>query len=299
MHNHWRGIFPVLQTPLDEQGQLDSASLAAEVAFCIAAGAHGLVYPVLGSEFQFLSDRERQQLVGVVLQAAAGRVPVVVGVAGPSAAVAVEHAAHAAQLGASGLIALPPYLSGGSPDEVLAYYQAISRAAPLPIFVQNSAPGLAPAFLVRLLREVENVRYIKEEMAPSAHHISAVVAAAGPDSWGVFGGAFGRWMLSELQRGASGFMPAAEVTDVYVQIWDAYAAGREPEARQIFNRLLPLINLLLLLGLPVCKEILVRRGVFRTAGMRTPGSLTLDADDQRELSIILDDLRPFFRAQGG
>jgi len=143
------------------------------------------------------------------------------------------------------------------------------------------------------------VRYIKEEMAPSAHHISAVVAAAGPDSWGVFGGAFGRWMLSELQRGASGFMPAAEVTDVYVQIWEAYAAGRESEARQIFNRLLPLINLLLLLGLPVCKEILVRRGVFRTAGMRTPGSLTLDADDQRELSIILDDLRPFFRAQGG
>jgi 4-hydroxy-tetrahydrodipicolinate synthase len=222
-----------------------------------------------------------------------------VGVAGPSAAVAVEHAVHAAQLGASALIALPPYLSGGSPDEVLAYYQAISQAAPLPIFVQNSAPGLAPAFLVRLLREVENVRYIKEEMAPSAHHISAVVAAAGEDSWGVFGGAFGRWMLSELQRGASGFMPAAEVTDVYVQIWDAYAAGREPEARQIFNRLLPLINLLLLLGLPVCKEILVRRGVFRTAGMRTPGSLTLDADDQRELSIILDDLRPLFRVSGG
>jgi len=295
MDNHWRGIFPVLQTPLDEQGQLDSGSLAAEVAFCIAAGAHGLVYPVLGSEFQFLSDRERQQMVGVVLQAAAGRVPVVVGVAGPSTAVAMEHAAHAAQSGASGLIALPPYISGGSPDEVLAYYQAISRAAPLPIFVQNSAPGLSPAFLVRLLREVDHVRYIKEEMAPSAHHVSAVVAAAGQDSWGVFGGAFGRWMLSELERGASGFMPAAEVTDVYVQIWEAYAAGHEPEARQIFNRLLPLINLLLLLGLPVCKEILVRRGVFRSAGMRTPGSLTLDAGDQRELSTILDDLRPLFR----
>ena len=40
------------------------------------------------------------------------------------------------------------------------------------------------------------------------------------------------------------------------------------------------------------------RGVFRTAGMRTPGSLSLDADDQRELSLILDDLRPLFRAKG-
>jgi dihydrodipicolinate synthase/N-acetylneuraminate lyase len=219
MTNHLRGIFPVLQTPLDDRDRLDSGSLEAEVAFCIAAGAHGLVYPVLGSEFQFLSDRERQQMVGVVLQAAAGRVPVVVGVAGPSAAVAVEHAAQAAQLGASALIALPPYISAGSPDEVLAYYQAISQTATLPIFVQNSAPGLSTGFLLRLLREVDNVHYIKEEMTPSAHHISAVVAAAGQDSWGVFGGAFGRWMLSELRRGASGFMPAAEVTDIYVQIW--------------------------------------------------------------------------------
>src|SRR5207244_13484477 len=105
----------------------DSASLESEVAFGMRAGAHGLLYPVLGSEFQFLSDRERQQMTGVVIQAAAGRVPVVAGVAGPSAAVAVEHAAQAAGLGASALIALPPYISAGEPAEVLDYYQAISR----------------------------------------------------------------------------------------------------------------------------------------------------------------------------
>jgi 4-hydroxy-tetrahydrodipicolinate synthase len=136
-------------------------------------------------------------------------------------------------------------------------------------------------------------------MSPSAHHISAVVAALGQDCWGVFGGAFGRWMLSELRRGASGFMPAAEVTDVYVQVWEAFQQGDEPAARQIFNRLLPLINLLLLLGLPVCKEVLLRRGVFRTASMRTPGSTALDAHDQQELTLILDDLRPLFRVSGG
>jgi 4-hydroxy-tetrahydrodipicolinate synthase len=295
MSERFRGIFPVLQTPLDAQGSLDAASLRAETAFCIRAGAHGLVYPVLGSEFQFLSDRERHAMVSVVIQAAEGRVPVVAGVAGASTAVAVEHAGQAAEAGASALIALPPYVSAGSADEVLAYFQAISDAAQLPIFVQNSAPGLSPALLLRLLREVENVHYIKEEMSPSAHHISAVVQAVGQDGWGVFGGAFGRWMLSELRRGASGFMPAAEVVDVYVQIWDAYEAGDEVGARRIFDRLLPLINFLLLLGLPVCKEILVRRGVIAAAGMRTPGSLALDAEDQRELDVILEELRPLFR----
>ena len=48
----------------------------------------------------------------------------------------------------------------------------------------------------------------------------------------------------------------------------------------------------------MCKEVLVRRGVIRAAGMRAPGSLALDADDQRELSMILEDLRTLFRVKG-
>jgi len=295
MAKRMRGIFPVLQTPLNEEGELDIPSLRREVAFCIQAGAHGLVYPVLGSEFQFLSDRQRQRMVEVVVGEAAGQIPVVVGVAGPTAAVAVEHAEHAARVGADAVIALPPYISPGSQEEILSYYRAIAQAAQRPVFIQHSQPGMDPAFMVRLLREVEHVQYIKEEMVPSAHNISAVIKAVGDECQGVFGGAFGRWMISEMRRGAAGFMPAAEVTDVYVQIWDAFQAGDERTARNIFNQLLPLINLAMLLGLPVCKEVLVRRGIFRTARMLTPGSTSLDEGDYRELEAILGDLRPYFR----
>jgi len=71
MTKRMRGIFPVLQTPLDPQGELDIPSLKREVAFNIQAGAHGLVYPVLGGEFQFLSDRQRQRMVEVVVGEAA------------------------------------------------------------------------------------------------------------------------------------------------------------------------------------------------------------------------------------
>ena len=85
-----RGIFPVLQTPLDADGELDSASLRREVRFCIEAGAHGLVFPALGSELQYLSDRERQQLVEVVVGEAGGQLPLVVAVSAPSAAIAAD-----------------------------------------------------------------------------------------------------------------------------------------------------------------------------------------------------------------
>jgi dihydrodipicolinate synthase/N-acetylneuraminate lyase len=295
MSERLQGIFPVLQTPLDRAGNLDANSLSREVDFCIAAGAHGLVYPALGSELQYLSDRERQQLVEVVLRTAGERAPVVVAVSAPSAAIAAEHARHAAHVGARALMALPPYITPGTPDEVLAYYRAIGQAADLPIVVQNAAPGMAPASLVRLLNDVAQIRYIKEEASPSAHNISAVLGAVGERCEGIFGGAFGRWMLSELRRGARGFMPAAEVTDVYVQVWEAFEIGDEARARTIFNLILPLINQLMLLGLRVSKAVLVRRGVFQGTLMRMTGALDLDADDQRELDAILDDLRPYFR----
>lgn len=292
-----RGMFPVLQTPLLADGELDVASLRREVSFCIDAGAHGLVFPALGSEVQYLSDHERQTLTKAVVDEARGRVPVVATVSAPSAAIAVEHARYAADIKADAVMALPPYITPGSPAEILDYYRRIGQAAQLPLIVQNAAPGLSPDMLVRLLNEVEQIRYIKEEAHPSAHHVSAVVKAAGDQCDGIFGGAFGRWMLSELKRGARGFMPAAEIIDVYVQVWDAYERGDEKTARHIFNLILPLINLLMLLGLPVSKAVLVRRGIFETPLMRQTGTLNLDADDQYELDAILDDLRPYFRVK--
>ena len=93
-------------------------------------------------------------------------------------------------------------------------------------------------------------------------------------------------------------MPAAEITDVYVQVWEAFEAGDHAGARRIFNLILPLINLLMLLGLRVSKEVLVRRGIFSSTLMRATGALALDEDDQHELDAILDDLRPLFRVGG-
>jgi len=296
MAERFEGVFPVLQTPVGEQGEILIDDLRREVDFCVQAGARGLVFPVLGSEFQFLTDTERRQLVEVVVKQAAGRIPVVAGAAGTVWQVAAEHARHAAGAGADAVIALPPYLSGGTRAEIRQYYEAVARAAGIPVFIQHSQAGMDAALLSELLTEVEHIRYIKEEMHPSAHQISAVVKGAGANCWGVFGGAHDRWMLSELRRGATGFMPAVEAVDVHAQVWEAWQAGDEKKARQIFNQLLPLINFILIMGLPVCKEVLVRRGVFRSAAMRTPGTLGLDAEDQRELDAILEGVRPLFRA---
>ena len=103
-----------------------------------------------------------------------------------------------------------------------------------------------------------------------------------------------QYRLSALDGDEEG-PPAAEAIDVHVQSWDAYQAGDERWARDIFNMLLPQINLIMAINLTVCKEILVRRGIFKSAKMRIPGSAMMDAEDGRELEMIMADLAPYFR----
>lgn len=291
-----RGVFPVLQSPFDDADRLDVDALAAEVEFCRRAGVHGVVFPAIASEFQYLTDDERRTGVEAVVAAAAGAVPVVAGVASASGAQAAVYAEHAAKAGASAVMALPPILSPGSPDELRAYYAGIARAAQLPLFVQHSQAGMDAEFLAGLVRDIESVHYIKEEMHPSAHYISGVLEALPEGSVGVLGGYYGRWMLSELARGATGFMPAADTVDVHVQVWEAWQRGDTAGARETFNRLLPLINLSVLLETPLLKEVLVRRGVFASARMRQPGALQPDEHDHAELDAILENLQPLLRA---
>lgn len=286
-----RGIYPVLGSPFDEQGRLEHAGLRSQVEFCLKCGAHGLVYPVLGGEFQFLSEEERHSGLRTVIAAAGGRVPVVAGVAAPATPLAAAYARDAAEAGATAVIALPPYVTPATPAELFAYYRAIA-AAGLPVMIQNSQNGMPASFVARLIDEIELIQYVKEEQPPSAHNLSIVMETLKGRSVGVFGGAFGRWMLSEMERGACGFMPASDTVDVFVTIWDAWQAGHKEAARDGFDALVPIINLYTMLGFAAFKYVLVKRGVIEHARTRTPGAVQLDAEDVRELDLIWERLSP-------
>ncbi len=299
MAEGWKGIFAVLQTPLTEADTIDMGVMAGQVEFSIACGSHGLVYPVLGGEFQYLTETERMETIKVVCETTDKRIPVVAGVAAPSRATAAALAKAAADAGADALVALPPYISPASLDQVMDYYRAIADASGLPIMVQHARiVPLPPAFLVRLLTEIDEVKYIKEEREPSAHNLTQVIQDVGEECLGIFGGGHGRWMMSEMERGSSGFMPAVQTLDVYVKTWDAFQAGDRAEARRLYNAHLPLINQLIMVGLQVCKEVLVRRGVFDNNFMRTPGCVQMDEGDHRELDAVMGELEAYLAGGG-
>jgi len=301
MNPSWKGIFVILQTPFDAQGKFDEDSFRREIEFTIRAGAHGLVAPAVASEFYVLSDHERESIVEILVRETKGRVPVIVGVTAPSLEQAVAFARHAEQAGGDGLMAMPPHVMKANRDGVYAYYRALSQATQLPIMIQNApAPlgsALAPSLMVQMCREIERVRYIKEETLPTGHYITAILEASKGEVEGVFGGAAARWMIAELERGACGFMPACHFTDVYVQIWDLWQANDHSRARNLFNKLLPLINLESVLSVSLCKEVLVRRGIFACAHVRRPDGVAMDRYDKRELDECLVEVEPFLKVR--
>jgi dihydrodipicolinate synthase/N-acetylneuraminate lyase len=298
MASQWRGVFTIPVTPFDAQGDVDEQSLERCIHFCVDAGAHGIVAPVNASEAPFLSDDERKRVAEVVVATAARRAPVVIGVSGVTTRQSVELARHASQAGADAVMAMPPYVKKASPLEIMDFYQQVARVTKLPVFIQNYAPPLgtpmSARFMADLVQQIDGVEYVKEETTEAAHVMTELLSLAGPRLKGIMGGMAGRYLFNEFQRGACGTMPACEVTDVDVQIWNTLESGDLVRARQIHNRLIPLLNIEAMYGAALYKEVLKRRGIIAHAVMRGPGVVTLDTFDHRELDTILEDVGELF-----
>jgi 4-hydroxy-tetrahydrodipicolinate synthase len=298
MTGQWRGVFTIPVTPFDLQGDVDERSLERCVRFCVDAGAHGVVAPVNASEAPLLSDDERKRVAEIVVATVARRAPVVIGVSGVTTRQSVDLARHAGRAGADAVIAMPPYVKKASSSEIIDFYQQVARAAELPVFIQNYGPPvgtpMSARFMADLVQQIDGVEYVKEESPEAAHVMTELLALAGPRLKGIMGGMAGRYLFNEFRRGACGTMPACEVTDVDVQIWTALESGDAVRARQIHNRLMPLLNIEAMYGAALYKEVLKRRGIIEYAVMRGPGLLALDDFDQLELDAILEDVSELF-----
>ncbi len=297
MSQAWRGIFPIILTPFTKDGELDEGSLGRVVRFNIEAGARGLVGPAMASEFATLSDDERKRWMEIVVAEAGGQVPVVASVTSGHTLPAVALSRYAQEIGADGLMAMPPHIVHPDAEGCYSYYHALSEAVEIPICIQNhDAPMGTPMsaeLLARMCAEISQVEYIKEEALPEPRRISATKAAAGSACKGIFGGQGAIYVLDEYRRGAAGNMPCCHTTDVLVRIWDKLEAGDETEARDLFNQILPLINFERLLSMAVYKEVMYRRGVITTPVIRMPGGV-LDRQDLVELNAILAGVEPLF-----
>jgi len=286
------GVFPIVATPFRADAKPDTVDLARLVGFIVDAGADGIVFPGVASEFETLTADERPALVEAVAAANAGRVPFVVGVSAPDVDTAERHAMHARSVGAAAVMAMLPSALRDASSAQLSFYQRIA-AVGLPVILQNAPVptgcGLAPERVAEIVSAVRGVAYVKEETLPCGQRITRLLQLAPVGLRGVFGGAGGRYLPDELARGACGTMPACELTDLHVRQFALHRAGDARGVRRLFDRMLPLLNFQAVFCMAMTKEVLKRRGVIASTEVRAAGP-RMDAGDLAELDAILADL---------
>jgi 4-hydroxy-tetrahydrodipicolinate synthase len=288
------GVFPVLPTPFAADQQPDLAALRVLVRYLLRCGVDGMTFPGVASEVSELTQDERLSLTQLVLSEVAGRVPVVVGVSSNDPVVTLALAKAAADAGAAALMVAAPAALTTVTDQV-AHFAALALAVPgRAIMLQNVPPpvgaGLAPEMVAEILQAVPAIRYVKEEALPSGQRLSVVRRLAPASLVGVLGGAGGRYITDELHRGAIGTMPAIELAEVHVALFKAHRAGDVTRVRQLFTRMLPILNIQAVFRWALTKYVLHRRGLIADSAQRIAGP-RLDALDQQDVDAFLDDIR--------
>jgi 4-hydroxy-tetrahydrodipicolinate synthase len=296
MPNTWRGVFVIVPTPFTIDLSVDYEGLKRIVRFSIDCGAQGVVAPANASEVGYLTDEERRRVTETVLKEAAGKLAAIVGISSSCWPVACELARHAEAHGADALMAMPPTFQRASEAEIRAYYEAIDKASALPMFLQNySGPGGTPMstrLIIDLLKSLSNAKFVKEETEFSSVAITEVLNKAKDVCHGVMGGKAGRALLDEHRRGACGTMPACEVADIHLALWNALEAKDVTKATEIYRLLLPLLSYETGYGPAIYKEVLRRRGVIACSAFRQTGGRVLDSFAHIELTAILSALEP-------
>jgi 2-keto-3-deoxy-L-arabinonate dehydratase len=284
------GVMPILPTIFDDSGRIDRPGTRRVLEYVIAAGAAAVVFPGLASEYDTLTMDERLEMTEALGPWVAGRVPLVIGASAATEADAVRYAQAGAQAGAVAAMVLTPKSLAGDVSAMAGFYRGIHAASGIAIMVQNApAPmgiGVPLAQIAAMAREVDGIRYVKEEAQPSGQRITELQRLAGGAIDAVFGGAGARYVIDEFVRGATGVMPACEITELHVQMHAHFVRGALAQARDLFERTLPLLNMQANFRWRLTKAVLQRRGLIDSAYVRAAGP-SLDAFDVAELDDLL------------
>ena len=241
----FEGILTALVTPFRD-GAVDDRALAALVDRQVAAGIHGVVPCGSTGESATLSHAEHRHVVDVVVEAAAGRIPVVAGTGSNSTREAIELTLHARQAGADGALLLSPYYNKPTQEGIYLHYEAVARETGFPLVIYNipgrTASNIAPATLARLA-ELEHVVGVKEACG-DIDQIAHVIASC-PDEFSVLSGD-DALLLPLLAVGGDGCISTTSnvAPESIGALFTAWQAGDTQRALEIHQQLLPLFDVL-------------------------------------------------------
>ena len=246
MNMTWTGVLPAITTNLRANGAIDHPALLRHCRWMLDSGCTGLVCCGSLGEAATLSFAEKISVVTTAVKAAAGRAPVVLGIASLSTAEAVALAKVAAKAGSSGLMVLPPYTYTTDWREMKAHLTAVFRATKLSCMLYNNPPAYKtdylPAQIAELAAEFSSLHAVKESSG-DIRRVTAIRALVG-DRLTLLGG-MDDAIVEGIAAGAQGWI--AGLVNAFpresVVLVEAARAGDHAKARAIYEWFLPLLRL--------------------------------------------------------
>ncbi len=278
-------------TPFDEKLDLDPDRVATFVDRLIAGGNDAIIVNGTTGESPTVFYPQKMDLFRTVVDAAAGRVPVIANVGDNCTADTVDFARDVEKLGVDGFMCVVPYYNKPPQAGLYEHFATIARAVELPIILYN-IPGrcvinMEPETTLRLANDFENIVAIKEASG-KLDQIERIIAEA-PAGFDVYSGDDSATYDIMRLGGAGVISTIANVAPERMKrIVEACAAGDLETARAEHEALLPLMNGLFETSNPILVKEALKLVGFPVGGVRLP---LVDATEEQSarLKLIMEE----------
>ena len=242
------GVLPALVTPLHRDGSADESGIKRLVEHVISGGVHGLLPLGSTGEGAALGERTRWQVLKTVIEAAAGRVPVICGVAQPHLEAARAEVAAASRLGADAALVAPPFYYPTDQATLRAFYRRLAADSKIPLLLYNipqfTKVVAEPATVAELATE-GTIAGIKDSSRDFEYFENVRLATRSLEHFRMFTGSDTMLLASLAMGGAGTICGAANVAPNWVvRIYDDFGRGDWNSARTDQEALIELVTAL-------------------------------------------------------
>lgn len=293
MKQKFWGAVPPLPTPIDRHERVDEKALRLLVDHCVEKGLHGLFVCGTNGESMALTQRERNRAIQIVLDQAAGRVPVMAGCMDTSTKRVIENVKACEQMGVKSVVVTAEFYARHScPGETVRHFEEIAKNTEADLFLYNIPPFVGTALSAETVFQIAKIDHVvgyKDSGGVFGEFLRCLEHFAGTDFM-LFQGVTQLAGASVLM-GAAGFVPniAPAVPELCIQVYEC-AKRRDMENLAAYSALLTEAQRSLLKttnAMAGCKALCAGILGFMSPDMCLPGEPVKEA----ELAYILKTVR--------
>ena len=285
----FQGVLTALITPF-LNGEVDERALSEYVEWQIDSGVDGVVPCGSSGESATMSHAEHKRVVELVVEVAAGRVPVVAGTGSNNTKEAIQLTQHAKDAGADGALLISPYYNKPTQEGIIAHYEAVANETQFPLMIYNiagrTASNIEPATIARMATH-EHIVGVKEASG-DLDQVAHIIAGC-PEDFSVLSGD-DALVLPMLALGGRGVICTTSniAPSQMVELVRAHRSGDEERARTLHYQLLPLFDALFCETNPIPVKAAVALMGKIGSEIRLPLTPLTDANRDR-LQVVMKD----------